>query len=95
MVGDDGKQSLDEGHASSRRILLEHRVLLDRIAATLLERATTDRVDIDLLAEGKDLPPVASPPPSPPTAVATAPRPEREAQRTPILGVPPAEPMGA
>ena len=95
VVDDEVKHFLDEAHESSRRILLEHRVLLDRIAATLLERETIDREDIDLLAEGKDLPPVASPPPSPPTAVATAPRPEREAQRTPILGVPPAEPMGA
>ncbi len=95
VVDDEVKHFLDEAHESSRRILLEHRVLLDRIAAALLERETIDREDIDLLAEGKELPPVSSPPPSPPTAVATAPRPEREAQRTPILGVPPAEPMGA
>ncbi len=95
VVDDEVKHFLDEAHESSRRILLEHRVLLDRIAAALLERETIDREDIDLLSEGKELPPVSSPPPSPPTAVATAPRPEREAQRTPILGVPPAEPMGA
>ena len=95
VVDDEVKHFLDEAHESSRRILLEHRVLLDRIAAALLERETIDREDIDLLAEGKELPPVSSQPPSPPTAVATAPRPEREAQRTPILGVPPAEPMGA
>ncbi len=94
LVDDEVKHFLDEAHENARKILTEHRALLDQIAAALLERETIDREDIELLIAGKPLPPVESPPPSPPTAVAT-PRAEREAQRTPILGVPPAEPMGA
>ena len=95
VVDDEVKHFLDEAHENARKILLEHRALLDHIAATLLERETIDREDIDLLVSGGTLPPIAPTPPSPPTAVATPPRTEREAQRTPILGAPPAEPMGA
>ncbi len=97
LVDDEVKRFIDEAHDNARRVLNQHRDLLDRIALTLLERETIDREDIDLLAAGKDLPPI--PPAVPPTAPATpiAPRSSEPAppQRTPILGAPPAEPAGA
>ncbi len=95
IVDDEVKHFLDEAHEAARKILMENRLLLDQIAAALLERETIDRDDIDLLAQGKALPPMApsSPPPAPPAAV--VPKNEQAPQRTPILGAPPAEPMGA
>ncbi|HWA16749.1 MAG TPA: cell division protein FtsH, partial [Gemmatimonadales bacterium] len=75
----------------------EHRELLDRIATALLERETIDREDVDLLEQGKSLPPMSSSTPSSPSAPATlASKPDAASpQRAPILGAPPAEPMGA
>ncbi len=96
MVDDEVKHFLDEAHEKARTILTEHRVLLDQIAAALLERETIDREDIDLLAQGKALPPMA------PFHSAAGTRrppmrrgPTRPPQRAPILGAPPAEPAGA
>ncbi len=96
VVDDEVKHFLDEAHEAARRILTENRLLLDQIAAALLERETIDREDIDLLAQGKSLPPMSSsaPPPPAPTA-AVMPKTDQAPQRTPILGAPPAEPMGA
>ncbi len=97
VVDDEVKHFLDEAHEGARKILTENRLLLDQIAAALLERETIDREDIDLLAQGKALPPLApSAPPSPPApSAAVLPKNDQAPQRTPILGAPPAEPMGA
>jgi cell division protease FtsH len=95
LVDDEVKHFLDEAHENARRILTECRPLLDQIAATLLERETIDREDIDLMTRGMPLPPMApSTPPAPPAAALPS-KPDTAPQRTPILGVPPAEPMGA
>jgi cell division protease FtsH len=95
VVDDEVKHFLDEAHENARRILTEHRALLDEIAAALLDRETIDREDLDLILQGKPLPPISpSVPPTPP--VLTPPvKADPAPQRTPILGVPPAEPMGA
>jgi cell division protease FtsH len=96
MVDDEVKHFLDEAHERARRILTEHRELLDRIANALLERETIDREDVDLLSQGKSLPQLqsSSTPPTSPTAL--SPKPDAAVpQRAPILGAPPAEPMGA
>jgi len=96
MVDDEVKRFLDEAHERARSILTEHRKLLDQIAEALLERETIDREDLDLIIQGKALPPVTPSSPGPPAAVEPAPQPKGESpQRAPILGVPPAEPMGA
>ena len=96
MVDDEVKRFLDEAHERARGILTEYRALLDQIAATLLERETIDREDLDLIIQGKALPPVTPSSPSPPAAVQPTPQLKGETpQRTPILGAPPAEPMGA
>jgi cell division protease FtsH len=95
VVDDEVKLFLDEAHENARRILNQHRTLLDKIAAELLERETIDREDLDLIAQGKPLQPLlpSSTPISP--AAAQAPKADAAPQRKPILGAPPAEPMGA
>ncbi|TFG50457.1 MAG: ATP-dependent zinc metalloprotease FtsH, partial [Gemmatimonadales bacterium] len=96
MVDDEVKRFLDEAHERARGILTEHRALLNQIALVLLERETVDREDLDLIIQGKPLPPVAPSSPGPPPAVQAVPQPKSESpQRAPILGAPPAEPMGA
>ncbi len=94
IVDDEVKRFIDEAHEKARKILNDHRDLLERIALTLLDRETIDRDDIDLLAQGKLLPPQS---PSTPPALAASPQAKADSlpQRAPILGVPPAEPMGA
>jgi cell division protease FtsH len=95
VVDDEVKHFLDEAHENARRILTEYRALLDLIASALLDRETIDREDLDMLIQGKTLPPITSS--APPAAGALTPSAKSDSapQRTPILGVPPAEPMGA
>ncbi len=92
LVDDEVKHFLDQAHDDARRILTENRPLLDRIALALLERETIDREDLEFLVAGKTLPPL-DPPPAPPTAAMT--KTDPAPQRTSILGMPPAEPLGA
>lgn len=95
LVDDEVKRFIDEAYEKARRILTDERDLLERIALALLERETLDRADIDLMAAGKPLPPSRpAVPPAPPVAALVA-KPDPLPQRTPILGAPPAEPMGA
>jgi hypothetical protein len=61
----------------------------------LLERETIDREDLDLLLKGKALPPLTPAPPPAPPAATLPPKADTLPQRKPILGAPPAEPMGA
>ncbi len=95
MVDDEVKRFLDEAHARARTILNENRPLLDRIAATLLERETIDREDMEKLVNNQPLPPRALPSSEPAPAAAAAPPRTSSPTRGPMLGVPPAEPQGA
>jgi cell division protease FtsH len=96
LVDTELKRVLGNAFERARAILLEHRDVLDRLAAALLERETLDRDEMDLLARGEPLPPRQAPQlPLPyPTAVS-----KREPKSVPvnggILGAPPAEPAGA
>ncbi len=94
MVDDEIKRLLDEAHARARAILTDNRELLDRIAATLLERETIDREDMEKLVKGETLPPRPLPPSEPAAVPASPPRTAAVAARGPILGIPP-EPAGA
>jgi cell division protease FtsH len=58
QVDTEIKRILDEAHDRARVILEEERDLLERIAQALLERETLDREEIQLLSEGKPLPPM-------------------------------------
>jgi cell division protease FtsH len=94
MVDGEVKRLLDEAFATALSLLNEHRDLLDRIAAALLDRETIDREDLDLLGRNQPLPPRASPP-AVTGAPAAAPTRGEAPVIKPILGAPPAEPFGA
>ena len=93
LVDTELKRILGEAYERAKQILVEHRDALNRLAATLLERETLDRDEIDLVVAGKPLPPLAAPPPAAPggAPVKEKPRPARG----PVLGSPPPEPAGA
>jgi cell division protease FtsH len=77
LVDSELKRLLDESYALAGKILEENRDLLDRLALALLERETLDREDVELLAAGKELPPVrprAPEQPTPEPTPAAAPR---------------------
>jgi cell division protease FtsH len=77
LVDSELKRLLDESYALAGKILEENRDLLDRLALALLERETLDREDVELLAAGKELPPVrprAPEQPAPEPTPAAAPR---------------------
>ena len=52
---------MDEGYRSAYKILEENADIMHRMATALLERETLDKSEIDLLIEGKELPPFKSP----------------------------------
>jgi cell division protease FtsH len=58
QVDTEVKRILDESHDRARQILEKENHLMERIAEALLERETLDHVEIQLLAEGKPLPPL-------------------------------------
>ena len=97
LVDTELKRLLGNAFERARAILLEHRDVLDRLAAALLERETLDRDEILLVAAGRPLPPMPTLPPAP----AAGGPPVKEKPPTPttapgtLLGSPPPEPAGA
>ena len=97
LVDAEIKRILEEAYERANKILQGDMATLHRMAEVLLERETIDREEIELLAEGKELPPPAE------DASATAQRPEPApsdeksvaSDPGPVLGSPPAEPAGA
>jgi cell division protease FtsH len=55
------RQFVDEGYKSAYEILEANADIMHRMATALLERETLDKAEIDLLIEGKELPPFKSP----------------------------------
>src|SRR5574342_747104 len=80
VVDEELKRILGTAFERARQILLEHRDALNRLAAALLERETLDREQVQMVVDGRPLPPV-SPPPTPllaePGARKSAPQPVR------------------
>ena len=60
QVDEEVKRILDEAHARARSVLEENQGLLDAIAEALLDRETLDGEEIQLLLDGKELPPLIS-----------------------------------
>jgi cell division protease FtsH len=88
LVDEEVKRVIQTAYDRAKQVLTEHRDLLDKIAAALLERETLTREDIEVLRRGEELPPRApatlNPPPQP-----VAPAPVAEPKRTPpLLGGP-------
>src|SRR5205809_471504 len=94
LVDTELKRMLGAAYERARDILLEHRAVLDRLAAALLERETLDREEVELVVAGKPLPPVppagsaGAPPKASAPVVAPAPPPAPGR----VLGIPPPEP---
>jgi cell division protease FtsH len=57
-IDEEVRAIIEEAYQRARRIITDNRDKLDRIAEALLERETITGDDIDLILEGKDLPPV-------------------------------------
>jgi cell division protease FtsH len=55
------RKFVDEAYQSAYHILQENSDVMHRMSLALLERETLDKVEIDLLIEGKELPPFKSP----------------------------------
>jgi cell division protease FtsH len=97
MVDSEVKRILHDAFRRAHDILEADLDTLHRMAEALLERETLDRDEVDLIAEGKDLPPLAPAASESPPAVelnGTA-EDKADAPGKGILGTPPAEPAGA
>ncbi|MGE4506284.1 MAG: ATP-dependent zinc metalloprotease FtsH [Desulfovibrionaceae bacterium] len=57
-IDEEVRAIIEEAYQRARRIITDNRDKLDRIAEALLERETITGDDIDLILEGKNLPPV-------------------------------------
>ncbi len=94
LVDTELKRILSEAYERARTILTEQRDALDRLAASLLERETLDREEVEMVVAGRKLAPVAPPavPTAPPSAEGSK---DKAPARGPVLGSPPPEPAGA
>ncbi len=94
LVDTELKRILSEAYERARTILTEQREALDRLAASLLERETLDREEVETVVAGRQLAPVAPPavPTAPPSAEGSK---DKAPARGPVLGSPPPEPAGA
>ncbi len=81
LVDREVRRILDEAHDRAREILNRERELLEAIADALLERETLNREEIELLAEGKPLPPVQPSAVPDPTAAKSGGAPEADADQ--------------
>ena len=57
QVDQEVKRLLDEAHTAAQKVLQANTELLESIAQALLERETIDQNDIELLSQGRQLPP--------------------------------------
>ena len=70
LVDQEIKHFLDEAQDRARGLIEHNRELLERIAQALLDRETLGRKEIQLIADGKELPPLEVPEPEPLAAAA-------------------------
>ena len=88
LVDEEVKRVIGVAYDRATVVLTEHRALLDKIAASLLDRETLSREDFATLQRGEDLPPRA-PVALPALGTTPAPTPIAEPKRTPpMLGGP-------
>jgi cell division protease FtsH len=97
LVDEEVKRILEEAFQRAREILRGDLDTLHRMADVLLERETIDRDEVELIAQGKELPPpsqeVLDSPAQPPAQGSSEKSPASD--HGPVLGTPPAEPAGA
>jgi cell division protease FtsH len=56
QIDDEVRKFIMESYEEARRLLRDHREVLDRIASALLERETLDGEEVDAIVAGRDLP---------------------------------------
>ena len=56
QIDDEVRRFVMAGYTEARDLLTEHRAVLDKLAAALLERETLDGEEVDALVAGRDLP---------------------------------------
>jgi cell division protease FtsH len=96
LVDVEVRRILDKAFQRARDILRGDLNTLHRMAEALLERETLDRQEVELIAEGKELPQRAPPPAElTPGAESAASTVSSAPGKRPVLGTPPAEPAGA
>ena len=97
LVDQEIKRILEEAYERARVILKGDMDTLHRVAEVLLERETIDRTEVELLAEGKELPSLPATPTADKKEPTTPPSDENStaSDQGPVLGSPPAEPAGA
>jgi cell division protease FtsH len=61
QIDDEVSTTLNQLYVEAKQILADHRATLDGIATALLERETLDTRDLELIAAGAPLPPLAPP----------------------------------
>ena len=89
LVDTEVKRVIDEAYNRAKAVLTEHAELLRAVAASLLERETLTREDIEVLRRGEKLPPrpVDTPPAAPMVPVST-PVVQPKPTTPPLLGGP-------
>ncbi len=95
LVDTEVKRILENAYQQAKGVLVKHRPVLDRLAASLLERETLDREEVELVAAGKALPPVETPAAAPGSGGSAKEKEKVPSARGPVLGNPPPEPAGA
>ena len=58
LIDSEVRRFIDEAHERARQLLGDNAEAMHKIAAALLERETISGLDIDLIMEGKELPPM-------------------------------------
>ena len=94
-VDEEVKRIIDQAYQRASEILKKNLDLLDRMAAILLERETLGREEVELLKEGKELPPLVTPDLDQPEVKSETPAPTPQPDGGAVLGTPDAEPAGA
>jgi cell division protease FtsH len=56
QIDDEVRRFILEAHAQAHSLLTEHREVLNKLAAALLERESLDGADVDAIVNGRDLP---------------------------------------
>ena len=56
LIDEEVQQLIRDSETQARELLVENRVILDRMAEALLERETLDAEEIDAVVEGRELP---------------------------------------
>jgi cell division protease FtsH len=61
-IDQEVRKLVSTGYSTARQVITDNRDTLERIARALIEREVLDAVEIKLLVDGQDLPPLPPPP---------------------------------